>query len=282
MRSLDAVLGSASVLGLFLAAASVPGAAALQLRASTPPPTSRRAPTSRCATASPSTPRSSARGTPPGPLPLHLHAHAVRHRRRARRALRLLQAARRRRLHLRLPGHPRAVQVGGAVRDAAARRATRSDPQGDRREHRHLRHDRLAAQERAGQQRPRRHARHVVPRLADGDGACSTRIRRCKAVSPAGVAGRHVPRRRLPPQRRVPPQLRLRVRRHDGDRQGELATSSSTATTPTSGISARAALERRTRRYFKGKLPDLERLRRAPQLRRLLAAAGDAPVSRRG
>jgi uncharacterized protein len=54
-----------------------------------------------------------------------------------------------RRLHLRLRRHSRPLQERGQVRhDAAARRSSR--PQGNRREHRHLRHRRLAAQKRAG------------------------------------------------------------------------------------------------------------------------------------
>ena len=43
----------------------------------------------------------------------------------------------------------------GAVRDAAPA-ARQARPEGDRREHRHLRHHRVAAQERAAQQRARR------------------------------------------------------------------------------------------------------------------------------
>ena len=58
------------------------------------------------------------------------------------------------------------------------------------------------------------------PRLADRDGddrsapGAEGRLR-------AGVAGRHVPGRRLPSQRRLPPELRLRIRGHDGNRQEE-------------------------------------------------------------
>ena len=49
---------------------------------------------------------------------------------------------------------------GKFVMIAAAARPER--PQGHRRGHRHLRHHRLAAQERARQQRPGRHARHLL------------------------------------------------------------------------------------------------------------------------
>ena len=55
----------------------------------------------------------------------HLRPHAVRHRRRRRRPQHRVPRAGRRRLHLRLPGHPRPLQVARAVRDAARRRATR-------------------------------------------------------------------------------------------------------------------------------------------------------------
>ncbi len=59
----------------------------------------------------------------------------------------------------------------------------------------------------------------------------------------AGLAGRHVARRRLPPQWRVPSQLRLRVRRHDGERPRRRSSSTSIAMTPTTGTSRSAAGE---------------------------------------
>ena len=124
-------------------------------------------------------------------------------------------------LHLRLPGHPRPLQVRGAVRDAPATpRQARS--QGDRREHRHLRHDRVAAQERAAQQRPGRHAGRVLSRLAHRHGDARPASGAQGGVA-AGLAGRHVPGRRLPSQRRLPAELRLRVRHDDGGVQGVLA-----------------------------------------------------------
>ena len=135
---------------------------------------------------------------------------------RARPALRaLLQGAGRRRLHLRVPGHPRQVRVRRHLRDATAGpRARRHDE--PRRRHRHLRHHRVAAEERAQQQRPRRHARRVLRRLDHDHGRDRT------APGPqgdlaAGLARRHVARRRLPPQRRLPPELRLRIRHDDGE-----------------------------------------------------------------
>ncbi len=84
-----------------------------------------------------------------------------------------------------------------------------------------VRHDRLADQERAAQQRPRRHAGHVVPWLAHRDGDARSASGAQGGVS-ARVASRHVHRRRLPSQRRVPAELRLRVRDDDGDHQGDV------------------------------------------------------------
>ena len=116
-----------------------------------------------------------------------------------------------------LPGHSRAVQVGREVRHDAAGPPSPKDPKRSTKAPTR-RHHRLAAQERAEQQRPRRHARRQLPRLADRRWR-SRPAPGAQGRLAAGVAGRHVPRRRLPSQRRVPPQLRLRVRRHDGDRQ---------------------------------------------------------------
>ena len=53
-----------------------------------------------------------------------------------------------------------------------------SDAKADRRGHRHLRHHRLAAQERPGQQRPRRHARHLAIPAGSPSWRCSSRTRR--------------------------------------------------------------------------------------------------------
>ena len=152
----------------------------------------------------------------------HAHADALRHRRRrAPRARRVSQGPGRRRLPLRLPGHPRPVQVRGDLRHDP-RPAQDGRAQGHRRGDRRLRHDRLAGQEREGQQRPGGHAGHLLSGLADGHGPAGAAPRAQGRVAP-GVAGRHVPGRRLPPQRGVPAQLRLRVRRADGDLEGERA-----------------------------------------------------------
>ncbi len=68
----------------------------------------------------------------------------------------------------------------------------------------------------------------------------------------AGVAGRHVHRRRLPPQRRVPVELRVRVRRDDGDRTRSVRRSRSTTPTRTTGISSSDRWPTSTRRTCTG------------------------------
>ena len=79
--------------------------------------------------------------------PDHLHPHAVRHRRRGRIVRQLVRRDGEGGLHLRLPGHPRTVHVRRPVRHASP--ATRQEgPQVGRRSERHVRHDRLDAQER--------------------------------------------------------------------------------------------------------------------------------------
>ncbi len=202
---------------------------------------------------------------------------------------RVLQGARGRGLHLRAPGHPREVRVRRRLRDAAARppspglrRGRLDDPTVDRRRHRHLRHHRLADQERAQQQRPRRHARRVVRRLDDDHG-------RDRAASgaqghlAAGVARRHVAGRRLPSQRRVPIELRLRVRRDDGERQGRAAVLVRPLRHVRLVSEPRPARERQ-REVPARQDPDVERLRRASRLRRVLEAPDDdsAPDQREG
>ena len=62
-----------------------------------------------------------------------------------------------------------------------------------RRGHGHLRHHRVAAEERAAQQRPRRHARHLLRRLDDDHGGARA-APGAEGDLAAGVAGRHVAR----------------------------------------------------------------------------------------
>ena len=204
--------------------------------------------------------------------------HAVRHRRHGRGALAspVAQVPGAGRLHLRLPGHSRPVQVGRAVRDAPPA-ARQDESQGDRREHRHVRHDRLAAQERAAQQRPRRHARHVVSGLAHRDGDARSASGAQGRVA-AGVAGRHVPRRRFPSQRRVPAELRLRVRGDDGDDEGDLRRSRSIDSDTYDWYLKLGSLSHVNEQYLHGKIPTLERLRRRT---RTTTRSGSGRPSRR-
>ncbi len=87
----------------------------------------------------------------------------------------------------------------------------------------------------------------------------------------AGLAGRHVARRRLPSQRRLPPELRFRVRHDDGIRQGreELRVRSlrHLRLVPV----ARPA-QRHQPQVPAGVDSDLERLRPPSRLRRVLEA----------
>ena len=165
-------------------------------------------------------------------------AHALRHRRGGRRVHALLQGAGGRRLHLRVPGHPREVRVRRQLRDAAPGTSTGRHHE-PRRRHRHLRHHRLAAEERAEPQRPGRHARRVVRRVDHHHGGGRAAPGAEGHLAP-GVAGGHVAGRRLPPQRRLPSELRLRVRHDDGDRPGRAAVRRSIATTRSTGISISA------------------------------------------
>ena len=81
---------------------------------------------------------------------------------------------------------------------------------GHRREHRHLRHHRLAAEARPEPQRQGRDVRHFVPRLLHLGGH-DRRASRAQGRLAAGADRRLVRRRRLPPQRRAVPAARLLV-----------------------------------------------------------------------
>ena len=138
---------------------------------------------------------------------------------------------------------------------------------------RHVRHDRVDAQERPAQQRPRRHARRVVPGMAHRDGDARPASGAQGRVA-AGVAGVDVHRRRLPPQRRVPAELRLRVRRDDGRRQGVHAVRASTSTTRTAGISSLGSLANINRSSWQGKFPTWNNFVAHPNYDDVLAARG--------
>ena len=118
---------------------------------------------------------------------------------------------------------------GFAVQDIRGRFGLRGDvrprtawapcpgPQGRRRDHRRVRHDRLAGQERGGEERCVRPLGRLVPGWADGPGTPGTApgTVRCSA---AGCAGRPVPLRRRAPQRGLPPQSGVPVPGGDGAR----------------------------------------------------------------
>ena len=146
------------------------------------------------------------RGGPPGP---HV-AHALRHQRLGRHERHRggLQGVDRRRLSLRLPGHPRTAQLGGRLyhepppaRQVEGRQRRRSD--------RHLGHHRLDPQEQP-HQRPRRDARHFLPRLPRQRRA-SRAASRAQGDVAAGLDGRHLDGRRLLPSGRLPAVVRHRM-----------------------------------------------------------------------
>ena len=110
---------------------------------------------------------------------------------------------RRWRVHPRRPGRPRQARVRGRLRDEpAAARTAESDARRSR--DRHLRHDRLAREERAREQRQGRHAGHLLRRLPAADGARQS----APGAQSRGADepdGRRLDGRRLVSQRRVPP-----------------------------------------------------------------------------
>ncbi len=106
------------------------------------------------------------------------------------------------RLHHRVPGRARKIRLRRRLRDdAAAARAAQPDRHRPR--DRHLRHDRLAGEERAREQRARRHDRRFLRGLhdADVDGAPAPGAQGRRAVR---ADGRRLDGRRLVPQRRLP------------------------------------------------------------------------------
>ncbi len=113
-------------------------------------------------------------------------------------------------LHRGLPGRPRALDVGGRVRQHAAAPAQKTGPARHRREHRHLRHDRLADQASAQPQRPGRDVGDLLPRLLHGR-RDDRRPSRAQGGIAAGTRHRLVCRRRLASQRCVPPAARLQL-----------------------------------------------------------------------
>ena len=113
-----------------------------------------------------------------------------------------LREVRARGLHLRLPGRARRWMMRRRVRQRAPALAKQERAEGHRREHRHLRHHRLAGEERAEQQRPVGMWGISYPGFytAAGD---HRRPSRAQGRLAAGAHHRLVHRRRLPPQRRA-------------------------------------------------------------------------------
>ena len=122
------------------------------------------------------------------PLPFMMNRTPYGIERRGGTVRRGLQGAGRRGLHLRVPGHPREVRLGGHVRHAAPG-AGAGRHEGPRRGHGHVRHDRLAAEERA-----------AATTGASGCSACPTTAgRRSWARSSRTRRSRRSRRRRRPP-----------------------------------------------------------------------------------
>ena len=150
-----------------------------------------------------------------------------------------------RRLHLRRPEPARPIRIRGHVRALVEGRPR--EPEGDERDDRRLRHDRLAGQERAEQQRQGRHVRRVVRRPHLGDDAAAS-ASGAEGDLRTGVARRPVDERRRPPLRGAARELRVRVRGATNRRtRTRTRISSSRPTTPTPGISTSARSRTSTR-----------------------------------
>ncbi len=154
-------------------------------------------------------------------------AHALRRRRadepRAEhapgfRAGRVRQRGRdhhRGRLHPGRSGRARQARLRGRLRDEPSAPRT-AQPDRGRPRHRHLRHDRLAREERARVERQGRHPRHLLRRLPPADGARQSPSRP-EVLRPDEPDGRRLDGRRLVPQRRLPADRRVLHLRAGGD-----------------------------------------------------------------
>ncbi len=120
------------------------------------------------------------------------------------------RAVRQGRLHLRLPGRARPLDVRGRVRQHAAAQPG-EEGQGDRREQRHLRHDRLAGQERAKATTARSASGASRTPASTPSAGMIDAHPALKAVVAAGPGHRLVHRRRLPPQRLPVPAALLQL-----------------------------------------------------------------------
>ena len=165
---------------------------------------------------------------------------------------------------------------GDYVMNRPAARA--AEPDAGRSRHRHLRHDRLAGEERPGDQRQGRHPRDFLRRVPAADGAGQP-ASRAQGVGADEPDGRRLDGRRLVPQRRVPPAehaLHLRPGGHARERRHVVDEPLRRLRhVPAGGIG------RRTRpppRPGAGRL--LEEAARAPGVRRVLARSGRRQDSR--
>ncbi len=229
-----------------------------------------------------STRRSSRRRAAPDRCRSSCSARRTASRRRRRGLRRLLQGARRRRLHLRLPGHPRQVRLRGRRSSCSGRRA-----------------------------RPATRRRSTrAPTPTTRSTGCSRTCRATTAASACSASPTTAGRRswarssRIPALKAISPQASpadmwlgddfhhngafrlsygfeyaLLSSRAAKDVQ---AVRASTATTPTTGTSRSGSLANVNAQLPPREDPDLERLRRAPGLRRVLEAPDADPAPRRG
>ena len=156
--------------------------------------------------------------TPPRRYPIMLMRHAVQ--RRALRRGSVPGGARARASAFAkegyifvVPGRARPVDVRRRVRQHAAAQPEARAAEGHRREHRHVRHDRLAGEERARTTTARSGMWGIsYPGFYTSAGMIDAHPA-LKAVVAAGADHRLVRRRRLAPQRRVHPAARLQLLR---------------------------------------------------------------------
>ena len=188
---------------------------------------------------------------------------------------RSLRGACRRRLHLRVPGHSRALHVGRAVRHAAAAARQEDQKAIDESTDTYDTIDWLLKNVPHNTGKGR-HARRLLSRLADRDGDARSASGAQGRVA-AGVSRGHVHRRRLSPQRRVSPELRLRVRRDDGVGEGAQGIRVRQARISTTGISDSARSRTSTSATCTARFP------RGPTSRRTRAttSSGRSSPSRR-
>ena len=149
---------------------------------------------------------------------------AVRLRQRHRRD-------RRGRLHPGGAGRARQVRLRGRLRDEPSP-ARPAESDAGRSCDRHLRHHRLAGEERPREQRQGRHSGDLVRRLPAADGAGQS-APGAEGVGADESDGRRLDGRRLVPQRRVPPAEHVVYLRAGGDPRQRASSGGRTTTTST-------------------------------------------------